>query len=87
MASKTSRTGPFGNTAPPIGLPIGHVERDKDYAITGIELCDLLSIAHELETTKHLPAEMRGTIARQMRLILARARMQAKSGPVGRRPA
>lgn len=68
-------------------MKTGHIERDKDYALTGIELCDLISIAHELETALHLPVEMRGAIARQMRLILARARVQARSGPGGRRPA
>ena len=65
-------------------METGHIERDKDYAITGIELCDLLSIAHEIETAPHLPANERRRVALQMRAILARAHVQAKRKPGGR---
>lgn len=60
-----------------------HVQRDKDYAITGIAVCDLLSIAYELETAPQLPAGERRRIASQIRLILGSATLQERRGPGG----
>lgn len=67
-------------------MATGHIERDKDYVITGIELCDLLSIAHDLEEAPHLPATQRRTLADQMRKILARAVLVGKRKGAGRAP-
>lgn len=60
-------------------MKIDHINRGSDYQITGIELCDLISIAYELENARICPPERRRALASQIRAILGQAL------PVGRR--
>lgn len=62
-------------------MKLEHIDRSIDYQITGIQLCDLASIAYELDTSPQLPAQRRRELAVAIRLILASAL------PVGHRKA
>jgi hypothetical protein len=59
----------------------GHVQRDKNYALTGIALCDLLSVAHELETSRHCPPMRRAELAQQLRVIISNSWVAATRKP------
>ena len=83
MASNTYDPPPMGKASPLNASPIGHIDRSKDYAITGIAVCDLLSVAFELEEAPHLPTTQRRALAASIRQILASAALQERRGPGG----